>query len=254
MKYTNLDLVQLILASMDADEVNSVNDTTEARSVLGIVKTTYFDLASRAGLPRHNGLFQLTPSGDPARPVTMILPTNIASLEWVKYNWATVSNPELTMRTIQPLPLLSFLEQVMNLNTNDTNTQSYVETIDGNAFTLLCQNNSPPHYYTTANDGTVLFDRYDNTVDTTLQASKTMCWGQKEYAWSDSDSFVPELDDKQHQLLLNEAKSMCFIELKQTPHPKAEKNARRQWIDGQSDKTKVPLQTAHQRDPNYGRR
>lgn len=254
MKYTNLDLVQLILSSMDGDEVNSVTDTTESQSVLNVIKTTYFDLASRANLPRHYGLFQLQASGDILRPVTMILPNTVASLEWVKYNVATVDNPELTIREVTPLPLQAFLNQVLSLNTNDTNTQSYTETVDGCQFTLLCQNNSPPHYYTTTNDGTVLFDRYDNTVEDTLQSIKTMCWGQKEFAWSDTDTFVPDLDDKQHQLLLNEAKSMCFAELKQAMHPKAEKNARRQWIDGQSDKTKIPLQTAHQRGQHYGRK
>lgn len=254
MKYTNLDLVQLILASMDSDEVNSVSDTTESLQVLGIVKTTYFDLASRADLPRHHNLFQLVASDDISRPVTMTLPDNVEAIEWIKYNWATTDNPELTLRTVNPLPLPDFLNQVLSLNTNDTNTQSYVETINGSPFTLLCQNNSPPHYYTATNDGTILFDRFDNTVDDTLQSSKTMCWGQLSFAWSDADLFVPDLDDKQHQLLLNEAKSMCFMELKQAQHPKAEKNARRQWIDGQSDKTKIPLLTAQQRGNNYGRK
>lgn len=254
MKYPLLEMCQLILASMDSDEINSIHDSTEALSVVGIIKTCYYDLASRANLPRHYGLFQLTPSLDTARPLTMYVPTTITSLEWVKYNWATTANPELTLRDVRPLPLQDFLHQVMSLNTNDVNTIQYTETIDGSAFSLLGQNNSPPHYYTTTNDGTILFDRYDNTVEATLQGSKTMCWGQKEFPWTVSDTFIPDLDDKQHQLLLNEAKALAFAELKQAIHPKAEKTIRRQWIDGQSDKTKVPLQTAHQRDPNYGRK
>lgn len=254
MKYTNLDLVQLILSSMDSDEVNSVGDTIESQSVLRIIKTTYFDLASRANLPRHYGLFQLTPSGTPLRPVTMTLPSNIEAMEWVKYNWATTAHPELTMRDVKPLPLQAFLNQVLSLNTNEPDVQSYVENINGSAFTLLCKKTCAPHYYTTADDGTILFDSYNNTVDSTLQAVKTMCWGQRVFPWSDTNAFVPDLDDKQHQLLLNEAKALAFAELKQVQHPKAEKNARRQWIDGQSDKTKIPLQTAHQRDIHYGRK
>lgn len=254
MKYALLEIVQLVLASMDSDEINSITDTTEAQSVLGIVKTCYFDLAAQANLPRHYGMFQLTPSGDITRPVTMYLPDNIASMEWIRYNWATLANPELTMNMVYPMPLEAFLNQIFQLNTNDVNTQSYQEVVNGNTFTLLCQNDRAPHYYTTANDGTVLFDCFDNTMDSTLQSQKTMCWGQKEFPWTASDTFVPDLDDKQFQLLLNEAKALAFVELKQATHPKAEKNARRLWIDGQSDKTKIPLQTAHQRDVNYGRR
>lgn len=254
MRYTLLDLAQLILASMDSDEINSITDTSEAQSVVGIIRTTYFDIASRADLPRHYGLFQLVASGDPLRPVSMTIPTDRASLDWVKYNVATTANPEYTMRLVKPLPLQDFLNMVLSLNTNDTNTFPYTATIDGANFTLLGTNNRGPQYYTTTNDRYVIFDGYDSTVDTTLQSSKIMCHGQREYAWTSSDSFIPELDDKQHQLLLNEAKSLAFNELKQAQHPKAEKLARRQWIDGQSDKTKIPLQTAHQRDPNYGRK
>lgn len=254
MKYTNLDLVQLILSSMDSDEVNSVSDTVESRAVLDIVKTTYFDLASRANLPRHYGLFQLVASADPAQPVTMTLPMNVAALTEIRYNAATTANPELTMRDVTPMPFRDFLNHILALNTNTADVQSYIQTVNGGVFTLLCQNDRAPHYYTTSDDRTILFDSYDNTVDGTLQSSKTMCWGQLEFPWSALDTFVPDLDDKQHQLLLNEAKALAFMELKQTAHPKAEKNARRQWIDGQSDKTKISLQTAHQRDVNYGRK
>lgn len=396
MKFTLLELTQLILASMDSDEINDISDTSEAQSVVGIIKTTYFDLASRANLPRHSNVFQLVGSADLTRPVTMTLPSNVASLEWIKYNstatapltttlhnpgalttssaltaidetaiipnrttvtkigmyqtvaktvtlkiakknsagnydivvnksfahpgggwadcvlsspytipsigsyyigaWSSGISDEVTspvpgayvlttdvtgisqaftedpaggtwplrytsmatgtsaLRTITPLTLPDFLDQVMSLNTTNSTTQAYVETLNGSQFTLLCQNNSTPHYYTTTNDGTVLFDRYDNTVDSTLQPSKTMCWGLLDFPWFNTNAFVPDLDDRQHQLLLNEAKSLAFAELKQTPHPKAEKNARRLWIDGQSDKTKIPLLTAHQRDPNYGRK
>jgi len=253
MKYTNLDLVQLTLSSMDSDEVNSVNDTVESQSVLNIVKTTYFDIASRAGLPRHFGLFQLVASGSVDRPVTMTLPSNAASVEWIKYNIATDDQP-LTMREIQPLPLQAFLEKIFALNSTDSNVVSYFVYVGDTQYTLLCQNDRPPTYYTTTDDGTVLFNSFNFITDDTLQSSKTMCWGQKEFPWAATDTFVPDLDDKQHQLLLNEVKALAFLELKQTPHPKAEKTARRQWIDGQSDKIKIPLQTAHQRDPHYGRK
>lgn len=255
MKYTLLDLTQKILASMDGDEINSITDTTEAQSIVQIIQTSYYDIVARANLPRHNGIFQLTPSGDVTKPVTMTLPSTITELKWLKYDWHTLDNPEVTFNDVQPMENHEFATMVLGLNTNDTDVFSYTFTNpDGQTVTFLAKNSQGPRYYTTFNDNTVLFDSYDSSVDATLQGSKTLCYGQRELPWTMSDTFVPDLDDKQFQLLLNEAKSMAFAELKQMAHPKAEQNARKLWINQQSSKTKVPTQTAHQRGPYYGRK
>lgn len=254
MKMNLLQIVQAILTSMDGDEVNSIFDTTESSAVTSAVKTTYLDIVNRGRLTRNLGIFQLTPSNDSARPVTMYLPDNIVDIEWIKYNGASTSEPEPRFQDVKPLPLVDFLAIILNLNTNDPDVFSYTETVTGNPITLFAKNVGPPRYYTTIDDRTLIFDSYDPTVDNTLQSVKTLCFGEKDYIWRDEDDFVPELDDKQFSLLINEAKAWCFAELKQTEHAKAEKEARRQWINQQSAKTKVPLIKAQQRGPNYGRK
>lgn len=253
MRYTLLDLVQSILVSMDSDEVNSINDTTESKSVTSIIKDVYFDIAAKSNATRHFKVFQLNPSLDATVPVVMYLPDDVTSLSWLKYDAATVENPEMTMEEVRPLPLNEFLLMVLSLNSNDTDVTSYTQLVDGQMIRLLCKNTSAPKWYTSLDDHTIIFDSYDAEVDDTLQSSKSLAYGEKEYAFLLEDTFIPDLDEKQHQLLLNEAKSMCFAELKQTGHAKAEKNSRELWINQQSNKTKVPLQTALQRTPNYGR-
>ncbi len=52
-------------------------------------------------------------------------------------------------------------------------------------------------------------------MDTTLQTSKTLCYGQIIPTFTLEDSFIPDLDDTQFPLLLNEAKAIAFVELKQ---------------------------------------
>lgn len=253
MRYTLLDLVQSILASMDGDEVNGINDTTESQSVASIARTTYYDIASTSNATRHFKVFQLNPSLDTTRPVTMTLPSDVTSLSWIKYDAATVQNPEMTMAEVRPMPLHDFLTMVLSLNSTDADVFSYTQVIDGSPFKLLGKNNVRPSYYTALDDGTLIFDSYDKAKEDTLQASKTLCFGEKEYPFVMSNTFVPDLDEKQHQLWLNETKAMCFAELKQVAHPKAEKNSREIKINQQSHKTKVPLQTALQRTPNFGR-
>jgi len=68
------------------------------------------------------------------------------------------------------------------------------------------------------------------------------------------DTFIPELDDQQFPLLLNEAKSLAFFELKQTPHTKAEQEARRQWTSLQRDKSVDDKPSSFDALPNFGRR
>lgn len=241
MKYTLLDLTQNILSSMDGDEINSINDTVESRQVVEVIKNTYFSLVALAELPRDNDLFQLVASGDADLPVTMTLPTEAQAVFWIKYDYQTADDTTVNFQEVHPLPFVDFIEMATNMDPSDTDVTSYEYSNGVATWTLYCRNNVPPRYYTTANDGTILFDAYDSEVDSTLQAGKTMVYGQLAMPWTENDSFVLPLDDKQFQRLLNEAKSLAYAEIKQTAHAKAEKTARDLKIDQQASKTKTPL-------------
>ena len=128
---------------------------------------------------------------------------------------------------------------------------SDVVTITENGVKLYVYNDKAPSYYTSFNDDILLFDSYDSTVDTTLQSSKTMCYGRVIPTWSMTDAFVPSLDNNLFPLLINEAKSVAFVELKQQANQKAENESRRQRIKWQNDKSK--LDNTFDR-PNYGRK
>lgn len=253
MKYTNLEIVQKVLSSMDSDEVNSVSDTTESRSVLDLVQTVYFDIVALGELPRDDNPFQLIPSIDATKPVTMYLPDDATDIRWVKYDYQSVSNPIVNYQEVYPLPLWDFITMATSLNPSEPNVQSYTHVIGTDIFTLYCKNDAPPRYYTTTDDRTLLFDSYDRNVDNTLQKSKTVCFGQKTYPWQGTDTFVLPLDDKQHQRLLQEVKSLAFAELKQSQHLKAEKTARDIKINQQSSKHKIPTQTAYEQITGMGR-
>lgn len=68
------------------------------------------------------------------------------------------------------------------------------------------------------------------------------------------DSFIPDLDDEQFTLLLNEAKALAYFELKQSAHPKAEQEIKRGWSSVQKNKSVVNSPGYFNELPNYGRR
>jgi hypothetical protein len=254
MKYTLLDLTQTILSSIDGDEINSINDSVESQQVVKIIRSAYFDLIARAGLPEHNSLVTLDASTDPLKPVLMTLPSSVNKISWVKYNACTVDNPEITMEHVQALPLEEFLNRMHSLDTTSDSVSSFNHTIGADTFTVMYKTDKAPSYYTTFDDNTFIFDSYDSAVDGTLQKSKTLVLGSGIIPFTLSDTFIPDLDEPQFALLLNEAKALASAELRQIQHPKAEINAKRGWSTIQKNKTAIETSSDFDKLPNFGRK
>lgn len=282
MKLTNLEYVQSILSSLGSDEVNSVSDTTESLQVLEILKTTYFNIISRTLPPEHKQLIQLDPSLDAAMPTLMYVPAGIKSIEWIKYYNSNVFpdadsttgfehdlNVDISAgasTTVPPpgyeyvtiLPVRQFLDITSGFNPENSDVETFTFTSNINNFpgtyTFYYKNNKQPQYCTILSNYYVVFDGYDGTVDSTLQASKTMAYGLVTPHWSNEDDFTPNVDEEQVPLLLNEAKSLAFFELKQMVHTKAEQEAKRQWSAVQRDKAKHESPGWFDQLPDFGRR
>lgn len=254
-KYTLLEVVQIILSSLDSDEVNSITDTTESMQAVRIAKQAFLNISSRANLPEAKTLFELNASLDPNLPILMYLPQTIQTIDWIKYNKQTVTDTLPNFLTVDYVCLEDFFERMHYLNLNDPNTvQGTLTTNGSDSITLFWKNNIAPSYWTTFDDRTLIFDSYDNTVDTTLQKTKSLAYGLQSSVFTESDSFVPDLDETQHQLWLNEAKSLAWAELKQTAHQKAEQEVRKGWVSLQKTKRNVPSKISElSRLPNYGR-
>lgn len=261
MRYTLLDLTQNILSSMDSDEINSINDTVESRQVVAVIKTVYDDLVSRSNLPIQKTPFTLTASGDLTKPVLMTKPLTIDNIEWIRYNVVKLGGTIPVWTDINYISLDQFLIVTQNFNTSDTvNVGTMTVTYNGFTFTFYFQKKTKPCYYTTFDDNTIVFDGYDSAVDSTLQSNKTMCFGEMTNSFTEVDNWVPNLNPQQFPLLLNEAKSLAWAELKQTTHAKAEQTARRNWRHLSKTQAHTYDQRFRQRNhtfdalPNFGRK
>lgn len=283
MKYTNLQYVQSILSSLGSDEVNSVSDTTESLQVLDILKTTYFNIMARVDPPNQRQLIQLDPSLDPVNPVLMYIPDGVKALEWIKYfnsnnlpdssnnggfihdlnvditpTGNTVTPPVPGYQYVTILPVRQFLDMTDSFNPEESDVESFTFTNAENGFpgtyTFYYKNSKQPQFCTIISNYFVIFDGYDSAVDSTLQTSKTQAYGDIIPVWQNTDTFIPNIDEEQVPLLLNEAKSLAFFEMKQMMHTKAEQEAKRQWGSVQKDKSIIDRPSYFNQLPDFGRR
>jgi hypothetical protein len=275
-------MTQDILSSMSSDEVNSISDNSESLQIATIIKQKYFDIVNRLDLPTNQQLIQLLPSTDPTIPVVMYVPDGVSDIKWVKYfdsnpldgnttdDFAHDLNTDITNTLTNPgsvppgylyvtvLPNDEFIDYVTAFTTQDANVESYTLSDKSNGFNgnfvFNYKNDQQPIYCTIISNYYVLFDAFDSSIDDTLQANKTMMCGTIIPKWQMTDTFIPDLDEEQFPLLLNEAKSLAWLELKQQPHPLAAQETRRGWSTIQKKKAVINRPTFFDELPGFGRK
>lgn len=279
MKFTLLNMTQNILSRMSSDEVNSISDTPESLQVANIIKNKYLDIVTRVPLPEMEMLLQLDPSIDEAAPVLMYVPDGVARIKWLKYfnsdNSGTgtddgfqhdlntdISDTSGGSNVAPPgyldvclLPNRSFIDMVSKFNTDDSNvlTFSLSDQSPGKSFLFNYRNDRSPQYATVIKNYYVVFDSYDASVDDTLQATKSMFFGQMNPVFLLEDDFIPDLADEQFPLLINESVALAFFELKQQPHQLALQETKRGWSTVQQNKAVANRPTYFNELPNFGR-
>lgn len=250
-------MTQRILQSMDGDSVNSITETEESTAVAKTIEECFYDLAGMLDLPEHHSLFQLDATTTTTPPV-MTVPSNVRSIQWIKYNNLEDDDESVSYKLVNYMPFPDFLEMVGGLNADvDDNVEQYTFTDNSDTFTLKYFSDRFPRWWTSHDDYNIIFDAVNTDEDTILQASKSMAYGLIAPTFTQSDAFTPDLDHNQFALLLNEAKSQCFVDLKQAPNPKAEQKARRNLIATQKKKENVgypDTQSYYYKYPNYGRK
>jgi hypothetical protein len=221
-KMSLLDITQNILSDMNSDEVNSITDTIESMQVAQIIKSTYYNIIDGRDWPHLYQLFQLTPSGDSTKPTHMQIPENVVDVSWVKYDCKEFGDIKDKVRKMvykKPEDFIELLDQ------RDSSISTIDEVIDVSGVHLNIYNDRAPTYYTSFDNETIIFDAYDIAVDTTLQNSKTACYGKLNPSWIMTDTFVPDLPTQSFSYLLNEAKSTAFLLIKEMPNQKAEQHS-----------------------------
>lgn len=254
MRYTLLEIVQLVLSAMDSDEVSDITDTVESYQIALIAKSVFYDLATDLNLPEHTALFQLTASGDNALPCLMTIPTTVCNIDTISYNVEESGDTYPDWKLLTYVPLDEFITMQNSLREETANVAEMAVPSNSQTFGVLCWTDRHPTYYTTFNDGTLLFDAHDVSLDTTLAAAKTQCYGSLYPTFTLTGSFAPTLDPTQFSYYINKIKVRAFYELKQQENPEAAAEARKQKITMQIRKRRTPNLTDLELAPRYGRK
>ena len=246
-KLTLLEMTQDIMSDMDSDDINSINDSVEALQVAQIIKTTYYNIIDGKNYAFLYELFQVDTGGTVTRPTHMALPDDVIDLKWLKYNCKTSTSAKNIFKTIEYKVPEEFMYIVDGRDSTATNVQVVT---DSTGISINVLKDKAPEYFTSFDDVNLVFDSYDNTVDTALQNSKTQCWGKRSIAFVLSDTFTPDLPIQMFTYLLNEAKSAAFLTLKQMANQKAEQISVSQRRRMSQDAWKIEQGIKY---PNYGR-
>lgn len=215
MKQTLLEIVSSVLSDMSSTEVNSIADSVEAQQVVEIAKQTYFNFLAKYDIREQSNIFQLTASGDTSKPTHMSIPAEIDNITWLAYN-VSEDTDETTYKEMIYLTPIEFMKKSNSLKLSDASVD---EVTDYSGVPLKIRTDSMPTYYTSFDNVNVVFDSYNLDVDSTLQQSKTQCYGVQRISWSSTDTFVPNLEPSLFQEYLAAVKNYCFENIRQMPSP-----------------------------------
>lgn len=236
MKMTLLEMTQNILSAMDSDEVNSVADTVESLQVAEEIRTTFYEVFSNRMIPELAGLVTLEGIQDLERPNVLRLKDKSARIKWLRYkNFRNKGE----LRELEYISPEEFMQRFVFQGNSENDHWSPVKLIGDNPFTYNIQNNRCPQYWTSFDDKHLVFDSFDQENETTLHGSSAIAWGTKNPEFKLEDDFVPPIDDHLFPLLLAEAKSACFVNIKQIANSKEEQRARRQLVRSQNKKLRT---------------
>jgi len=249
MKYTLLDIVSDIISDMDSDYISSINDTDEAMQVAQIVKTNYQAMMSNRNWPHTLVALNLTPYANDELPTHTRIEDNVKEVVSVFYDCRKGVSDRLDYRQVKYLDPDDFLRHTNARNSTDPNS---TVVLDPSGVKLIIITNRAPTYYTSFNDTTMVFDSYDNGIDSTIQANKTQIRAYTIPAFEMRNDFIPDLPDEAFSLLIEESKSKAMFKLKQMQDIKAEQESARQnrWLSRKDWRV-------HEKDIypyNYGRR
>jgi len=232
-KMTLLEMTQNILSSMNSDEVNSIGDTIESMQVAEEIRNTFYDLYSNRDITEFESLVNLESVADPTTPNRLILPLNVLHIKWLKYrNYRT--SDAAKFETIDYLPPEEFIRRIIDMS-NDNNNYIDVPLVSTSPITYSIKNNSCPSFYTIFDqDNTLVFDSYDADEESYLTGSNAIAWGISAADFDLEDDAVPPIDAGLFPHLLAEAKSACFINVKEVANSKEEQRARRQLVRSQT--------------------
>ena len=223
-KKTLGEIVQDILNDLDADPVNTINDTVESLQVAQIVRSTYEEMMANKNWPHLKTVGELDSLSDTSKPSKAGVPVLCKELINIRYNKRKSTDSRDKFTKITYMEPDAFLDLV---NARDSSASNVLTVEDYGQVDLFIYNDRPPTYWTSFDDEYVYFDSYDSDVEDTIHGNKSQVLMYKSPTFIFTNNFTPDLPEEAFPALVEEAKSTAFMRLKQVQDGKSEQKARR---------------------------
>lgn len=223
-----LDLTQMILQSLGKVQVDSIEETDDSLQVAQIIREVYYEGLANRNWANKSYVTSLSPLGL-STPTHLIIPSTVKDIEKINYNKRKASDTRDKYSEVEYMSPVEFVDYLNSRNSSEENIQTVT---DVNGTVLLIRNDYAPTYWTSFDDTNIIFDSYDQAVDSTIQETKQQVHATKSTTFTLADTYVPEIPEVAFPWLLAEAKSVAFIEMAQEGNSKAEQQSRRQqqWL------------------------
>jgi hypothetical protein len=250
-KDTLLDIVQDILSEADGDEVNNVTDTVESDQCARIIITEFETIVDDFDIKMHETLKQLEATTS-ATPTQMTRPEGFHSIEWIKYD-RRVSGTDPKFEKVTYRDPVSFLALCDSRTLGDSDVESYA--LGNSGHSLLVKNDQAPQFWTILEGyDDVVFDSYDSSLETNLQASKTLARGVQRPTLTLANGSTPDLPQNLMGLLKARARSFYWDVYKDGATPGVARKERHSEVRSQRKKYVTKKLQQERTGPNYGRK
>ncbi len=250
MRRTLLELTQEILSSIDGDQVNSISDTVESLQVADIIKQSFYDILEERDLTYVGNLTTLTGLGDTDKPNYMGVPEEIVKIEWIRYDSRPEVASPLDYRDVDWLEPREFVTRINQRDSTQTDRFQIVNHASG--IPLIIDKTVAPRYWTSFNDQEVIFDSYDEDVDSTLQSSKCQIYAYSAREFVADDDYVPDIPVGLFQYLFHRSEATAHALIRQMISPKSEQKEMR--ARNRSNRTDWVTNRHEVEGPDYGKR
>ncbi len=227
-KLTLLQVVQKTLESLGSDEVNTISDSVEAQQIAQIAEDAYYELLNMKDWPFLQRLTILESLADALFPNYLRIPEDVVRIDQIKYDWTDTTDPDvgdlLVLEEVEWVHPQHFLNKTQKRNTQQSNVQVV---ISKNGVKLPIFNDVKASIWTSFDDEFVVFDSYINTIESTLQGTKSQVMAKSLPTFITTDSFTPKATANFFQTWLAEVKRTAFVYFRQEVSTVDEQKARR---------------------------
>lgn len=251
-KDTLLVIVQGILSDADSDEVNSISDTIESMQCARVVKTIFEDVVTgNRDLTYHEKIIRLTAT-DTNTPNVMERPAGLINIEWVQYDKRLTAGGAQRYSPIRYRDPESFFSFVSGRTIGASDIDAV--TLDS-GHVIPVKNAQAPTYYTFLQGyDDIIFDAYDSGLETNLQNSKSLAYGEVKPTLALTDGAIPDLPEHLFNTLVSSARALYFDLFKDGVTKQVDKLERRAEVRAQRVRHITKTERDNNPTPHYGRK